>query len=357
VHDNILTLQPEAVLSSDWNRHALRLGADATIGRYGDHDGENYEDWHVFADGRLDLPNGNVTGALNHSNLHELRTSPDDIGGLEPTTYTVTAADLTWQFRPGALLIRPDVRFSTFTFHPTAVTAPGDPAQCVPTSNPTVDICSNSDRDRNALDFGLRLGYEVKPEYSMFVEGRAARFDYDRKVDYHGFQRSSDGYELLVGTTLDLGGKAFGEVYAGFRHWSFDDPRFENIDGPAFGAHVSWNVTGLTTLTVSADRTIEPTTIVNAAGILRTAFGLSIDHELLRNLLLWAKASVATEHFEGIDRDDDLLFTGFGAKYFMNRHVYLLVGVERESRDTSPADSGGRAYDIHTFELRLQGNL
>jgi hypothetical protein len=64
--------------------------------------------------------------------------------------------------------------------------------------------------------------------------------------------------------------------------------------------------------------------------------------------------STATEDFDGIDRNDDLLFT---VKYFMNRHLYLLVGIEQESRDTSGAASDGREYDIHTLQVRLQGNL
>ena len=357
--DDILLIEPKLLLSSGWSRHSLRLGAEAGIGRYNDHGSEDYDDSRLYMDGRIDLPSGNLTGGLSRADEHEKRTSPDDLGGLEPTTYTLTAAELAWTFQPGALLVRPDVRYLSFSFDDTPVastTSPGPP-QCQPSATPGVDTCSNTDRDRDVLDAGLRIGYEMSAEYVLFLEGRLTSVDYDDKVDFAGFERSSDGYELRGGSTFDLGSTLFGEVYAGLRHWTFDDPSFETIDGPAFGADVTWTLTPLTTLKLSADSTIEATTIVGAAGIQRTAFGLSADHELLRNLLLWARASTATENFEGIDRDDDLRELGLGARYLMNRRIYLMLDLENENRDSSGSDSSGQKYNINRIGIRLQVNL
>jgi hypothetical protein len=359
--DDILLLRPEARLASDWSRHALRVGGEASIARYSDFDEEDYEDWRVFAEGRLDLPAGNVAASLGRLELHEERTSPDDLGGLEPTTYSVDAAELSWLYEPGALRVRPDVRYRALSFDPTPVATPADPdarpARCTPSGAPGIDTCSNEDRDRDLIDAGLRIGYAMTPGYDLFVEGRLSSLDYDRRVDFNGFERSSDGYELLAGSTFALGSTTFGEVYAGYRHWSFDDDRFETIDGLAFGADVTWNVTPLTTLGLAADRRIESTTIVGASGIERTAVGLSADHELLRNLLLWARVATVTEDFEGIDREDDLTELGIGARYLMSRRLYVLVGFEREERDGSGADASGQEYDITRLEVRLQGNL
>ncbi|MEO7387068.1 MAG: outer membrane beta-barrel protein [Gammaproteobacteria bacterium] len=339
VDDDILLVKPEAVLASGWSRHALRVGAEALIGRYRDIDSEDYDDYRVFTDGRLDLRGSKVSGALSYADLHEPRTSPDDEGGAEPTTYSLVAADLAWLYQPGALSIRPDVRFRSFSFDDQPLAPP------------------QGDRDRDTLDFGLRVGYDITPESDLFIEGRVTQVDYDQKVDDDGFQRSSDGYEVIGGSTLDLGGKTFGEVYAGYRSWSFEDSRFEDIDGLAFGADLAWNVTGLTTLTVSVSSTIESTTIVDASGIQRTAIGLDVDHELRRNLLLYVRAARANEDFQGIDRDDELFDGSFGARYLMNRHFYIQAGVTQEKRDTSGAESNDQAYDIHRFEISLQGNL
>jgi hypothetical protein len=249
---------------------------------------------------------------------------------------------LDYRFDPGRVSVQPGLYVDRFRFDQTKV------------SGGAVD---NSDRDRDRLRGRLRVGYQIADTYGVFVEGDATKVDYDRKVDFRGFERSSDGWELLVGSTIDLGGKAFGEFYAGYRHWSYDDSRFENVSGPTFGADLTWNLTGLTTLTFSAARTIESTTIQNAAGIERTAFGLAADHELLRNLILSAMLSAASEDFQGVDRKDDVFAAGAGAKYLLNRHLYAYLGYHYERRDTSPSTPGGREYAVNALYLRLQGNL
>ena len=360
IDDDILRIEPRLVLASDWGRHSLRLGAEATIGRYSDFDSEDYEDTRLFTDGRLDVSGGKVTGGLSYSDQHEERTSPDDIGGLEPTTFQTLDAELAWEHQPGALLIRPDVRSRSLSFDDSVAATPPNPLDrdpsCSASSTAGLDLCSNADRDRDVLSAGLRVGYDLAEQFNLFVEGRANVVDYDQAVDFDGFERSSDGYEFVTGSTFNLGGKTFGEVYAGYRSWSFDDPRFETITGPAFGADVTWNATPLITLGLGAERTIEATTIVGASGIERTAASLSVDYELLRNLLLWAKGGIASEAFEGIDRDDDLVEAGFGARYLLNRRISVSLGLETEQRDSSGAQADDE-FDIQRIEFRIQGNL
>jgi hypothetical protein len=344
VDDNVLAIRPEVVLASDWSRHALRIGADADLARYDQYDSEDYDDTHVFADGRVDLGRGSLSGALGYSDLHEPRSSPDDRGGDEPTTYGLTAASAEWVFRPGALLVKPAVRYQSFSYDDT-------PASGFPSG-----VIDNADRDRDELYGGLRVGYELATNYDAFVEARATSVEYDLKADFDGFERSSDGYELVAGSTFDLGGKTFGEIYAGYRRWSYDDPRFENIDGLTFGLDLTWNATPLTTLAVLGSSSIESTTIVGAAGIQRTAVSLHVDHELLRNLILWAMVSAAREDFHGIDRVDDLREAALGAKYLMNRRLYLLLQADTERRDSS-GEQVGQSYKINTVDLSLRWNL
>ena len=197
----------------------------------------------------------------------------------------------------------------------------------------------------------------MSAEYVLYLEGRLTSVDYNDKVDFAGFERSSNGYELLVDSSFDFGSTLFGEVYAGFRHWTFDDPSFETIDGPAFGADVTWTLTPLTTLKLSADSTVEATTIVGAAGIQRTAFGLSADHELLRNLLLWARASTATRTSKASTATTTCGSWASVPEYLMNRRIYVLLDLENENRDSSGSDSSGQKYNINRIGIRLQVNL
>jgi len=341
VDDDVLVVRPALTVASDWSRHRLAAGVNAESARYNDFDSEDYDDWGLFLDGRLDLVNSRLTGRLSHDDLHEARTSTDDVRGSEVTTYSVDAATLAYRFNPGRMFIEPGADFRRISYDNTA--------------SPSGEV-DNSDRDRDELTGRLRAGFAVTDSYNLFGEVNGRTIDYDRQVDFDGYRRDSDSWELLAGSEFDLGGKTFGEVFAGYRHWSYDDDRFKTIDGFTFGADVTWNVTGLTTLMAGASRTIESTTIVGAAGIERTDFALAADHELLRNLILSARVAIASEDFQDINRNDDLLEAGFGAKYLLNRYLYAYLGYDFEKRDTSPSGAG-REYNVDTIYLRLQGNL
>ncbi len=345
--DNILTVKPRVDIGSDWTRHALSAGAEINAGRYLDNDSEDYEDWRIYTDGRLDLANGRVTGNVSHADQHEERTSPDDFqnGGrpADPTGFTLDAFSLAWLYAPGRVSVKPALSYEDFQFDDNVDT--------------DGNAINNADRDRRSLRASVRPAYAVAEGYDVFVEAAGTVVDYDQSVDESGFERSSDGAEVLVGSTLNPAGKTFGEAYVGYRRWSYDDPRFEDIDGLAFGVDLKWNVTGLTTLGLLGESTIESTTIEDASGIQRTALGVTADHELLRNLVLSLALEWANEDFQGIDREDELLTAGFSAKYLLNRHFYAYLGIDHEERNQSGTNSVDQEYDLNTVYLRLQGNL
>jgi hypothetical protein len=340
--DTILKLHPRLNLRSGWSRHQLRVGADLLVARYSDFDKEDYEDLRLWAEGRLDFSMGALSLAARHSDLHEDRSSPDDDRPIEPTEFSTDSFAARYRFETGANFAEAGVQIITLDFdNAMSLTGP----------------INNDDRDRDSIEFTVRGGRQLSSDYSGFVEVRAEQIDYDQEFDDDGRRRSSDTVEILAGTTLDLAGRWFGEVFAGYRSRDYDDPMFQTADGATFGADVTWNVTGLTTLNFSGSREIDSTTIVGASGIEVTRFGIEVDHELLRNLIISLAAVASTENFEGIDRDDDIQRFAAQAKYMMNRNLYLTGGVEHRKRDTSPATSGGREYGITTLFIEVRGQL
>ena len=79
IGDNIFHVRPWLDLKSDWNRHALNLHAFVDAARYKDYDSQNYTDWVVRLDGRIDVKS---RSAFNYSagywRLHENRGSPEN---------------------------------------------------------------------------------------------------------------------------------------------------------------------------------------------------------------------------------------------------------------------------------------
>lgn len=340
--DRITLLEPEIIVKSDWNRHELELGFDGIAARYGDFPTEDYDDWKIWGDTRIDVGRGKLSGFLRHADVHEPRTSPDDRRGIEPTRYSSDELGVSYGQSFGRLVGTVEGRVRVLEFDDTLTL-----------SGPV----NNDDRDRQRNDLQLRVGHQTTPGLQPFVQLNLTTVDYDRDFDRNGYARSSEGFDLVGGTAIDLSGRTFGEAYLGFIRREYDDPRFSSVEGPVFGGKLTWNVTGLTTMTFSADRRITGTTIENAAGIVDTGLGITVDHELLRNLIVTVDVAANNEDFEGIARDDDLFRTGLEAVYLMNRYLRFRLGYQYLRRDTSPAESAGFEYTINRVFVGVEGRL
>lgn len=341
--DFIYSIAPAMTLESDWNNHFLSLEAEADIGRYEDNDAEDYDDYSFRADGRLDITRRSyVAGHVLHSQNHEDRTSAEDVAEASLTEYSVDSAAVTYFRQPNRFFLRLNLTMRETDY---------DDAQT------RFAVLNNDDRDRRQTEQAVRLGYEFLPGSSMYLQGTINSWKYDQRIDDAGFQRSSDGYEVVFGASRAISGISSVGAFVGFRSQDLDDPRFETVDGISFGADITWNVTNLITLNVEARRTIEPTTILGASSINATNYGLTIDYELLRRLILSANIEIANDNYEGLDRKDEVFSSGFGMKFMLNRNLYIYLGYEYERRQVRPQDFGDDDYRLNTGFVRLQGQL
>ena len=141
------------------------------------------------------------------------------------------------------------------------------------------------------------------------------------------FDRDSEGYLMEVGTDFDVTAVLFGDVAIGYRLQDYDDPSFDTIGDVAGRASLTWNPTGLTTVSALITRgEVIETRQIGSAAIFETAGRVTVDHELLRNLLLQAAVYVSDDDYQDIDRSDTYVRAGFGAKYLMNRYIQLDLG-------------------------------
>ncbi|MCH8873308.1 outer membrane beta-barrel protein [candidate division KSB1 bacterium] len=159
------------------------------------------------------------------------------------------------------------------------------------------------------------------------------------------------GRGSVAGLEADFGGIVFGDFVVGYKSQDFDDALFNTVGGPIVGADITWNVTPLTTIVGTASRLIRETTQAGVSGRFLTTVGLSADHELLRNLLLGADASVSHDDFEGIDRTDLIYKAGVNAKYMLNRYFYVSGGYDFRMRD---GESSADDFTENIFFIRLQ---
>ncbi len=259
--------------------------------------------------------------------------------GTEPTEFRLLSPRVGFSRKSGRVRLDLDGTLARFDFD--NVSAAGGAT------------INNDDRDRNEWAAKLRMGYEIVPNFEAFVRGSYNVRRYDSRVDDNGFDRESDGFEAVAGTAIEITGITFADVFAGFRSQDFDDPRFETIDGPGFGGSLTWNATKLTTVEALVTRTVEETTIVNAAGFFASRVGLSVDHELLRNVLIGANADYTDSDYRGIGRNDDDINAGAYARYLVNRYLYLTARYRYSERASNVAGSDFRK-NVVTLRLETQ---
>lgn len=352
VDDFIFHIQPTLDLVSQWNRHAARMFFTGDFAFFTDNSSEDYQDYSTGISGRYDIA-GDATrqdtfvrGGFTFRRAHEERGSPDDLFGDEPTLYRVWSPTLGVFNRWNRVAVSVDGTVNRIDFD--------DIKRPRGLVGPVFGSLNNDDRDRYEYIVAAQTSYQIQPEYDAYVRFTYNNRDYDNRFDDFGFERSSDGFEIVGGVKLDLTGLLFADVFAGYRTQDYDDSRLKTIDGPTFGLGVTWNATQLTTARLNVLRTVEETTLTGSSGYFATSLQGTVDHELLRNLILSANAGYQQNDYEGISREDDIFRAGVSGRYLLNRNFYLSLGYRYEMRDSNVA---GQDYDRNTVLLRLQGQL
>ncbi len=324
--DVIYSLQPNVTVRSDWNQHSLNLSAGADLGFYFDETDENYEDYQVAISGSVDVTRRTVIRANGgYFHQHEARGNPDDVGGAEPTELDRYRAGGSASHRFNRVAVTAGGRFERVDYDDVDAVGGGK--------------IDNDDRDRSIYSPALEVGYQIRPQYVAFIRGEGEVVRYTRSLDRNGFNRDSDGFRVVGGARIDITNVIFGDVFAGYGKQRYDDSNFDSIDGIIFGSDMKWNPTRLTTVGLRLDRQLTETITNNSSGYVSSGVGLTVDHELLRNLILNAFFGYRNDDYDGIGRNDDNFRAGVGANYAMNRHFILNARYVYRTRNSNTADN------------------
>lgn len=327
--DYIFHLKPSFNLQSNWSRHSLNLSVESDIAYHATFDTEDWQDYRINLDGALDiLRDSFATARFYQSRTHQSRGDPDDNAGLTPTDLHTIGGKAAYQYK----LNRIRLTASNETFHLNYE----DNINAI-----TGEVIPNELRDRLKNISIFRTGYEITPSYEAFIEGEYNFINYDSTFDENGLARSSTGYQVVAGIALDFTGLLTGKAYFGYLEQDYDDPRLETLSEITGGFSLEWSPTGLTTVIASLDRVPRETTQGFASGYLDTAVKFSVDHELLRNILLNINTGYANQQYTGASfpgqpvRDDNLYQVGINAKYLFTRSFYLKGGYQFSNRSSN----------------------
>lgn len=333
--DFIAVIQPRVSVVSNFVRHALGFTVFADIGRYASETDEDFEDFGARANGTLDITRNNrLVGSLGFTRGHEERSSPETVDRVVNTPNKFDNYNATLAFHQD---------FNRFNFR-----LSGEAQRRSYINN------SQQNRDRNIFAGFLRTGYFISPRINAFVEGGYAVQKRDTATDLLGRSRDSQAWTARVGTEIDITGLVFGEVFVGYSRQTFDDSAFSSTDGFVYGVGVTWNPTGLTSLTLTGRGGFRPTDEAAASTNLQSTIGLRVDHELLRNLLIGGDIGYQRDDFIDANRTDNRIELGADLTYLINRHFSVGAGYSFTTRDS---DVSGAEFTRNVFTLSVNARL
>lgn len=337
------SLRPSINVLSDWNSNALVFHADGELRRYANLVSENQSNGEAAVSGRLDQAyNVFFTGGAGYKRAHEDRSSPDStFNQKNPTEYQVASGRLGYVHESGTVGFRLDGGNDSYWYSNghtnTGATVP------------------ETDRNRNELGLTPRVSYEFIPGYHAFIKAPLNDRIYDSSRDQNGFKRNSHGYEIDAGTAVGLGEIVNGEVFAGYFQQTYDDNRLKSPSGVTFGGNVLWNITELTSIKGAVSRSVQELTpnLAPASSYVSTDASVTIEHELLRNIILALTGVYSNDAYQGITRTDNLYQGTFGIRYLMNRNLWLALEATYRDRESNVP---GAAFNqaIIAANVRLQ---
>jgi len=309
ISDTILRFTPEVDLRSNWNSHALAAGLAVNHNEHLDQGSETSTDYNGYVDGRLDVTRTfQLTGRLNAAHVTEQRYEPGNTG-TDPTQSDRLGYTAGAQYQTDRLQLRGSVGFNQNDY----------------------DNVVGPNRDFKETFYSGRASFAFSPDFALFVQGRTSEQDYD--VSDRDGERTS--YE--VGASFEFAAPFRGEVAIG--NVSEDKVSRPDLDGLSLDARVEWFPTQLTTVTFRGYSTVFDPGLTASASALSTSYGVRVDHEFYRNLILFGDVGVGTYDYEGVNRTDDFSDFAAGAAWKLNKHARL-EGSYRIHNTESSGDVG-----------------
>lgn len=348
VDDYLFSITPSVQANTNWSRNQISAGFNADVRQYAEQDTENYETYRGFLRGRLDVTRDlYVMAQANGARQTEMRYAPAALSGAaEPVQFDTYGGVLSSQLRGGRTQLNAEVGLNSYDYKDVAAV-------------PTVGVPNPPDIDQDFRDLDeswvqARASYAVSPDVAFFVQSRLTNLDFAAPSIPLAPERDATRVSGEVGTSFELQAPFRGDIAIGYFSEDKDSDALTDFDGLSANARLQWFVTQLTTVTGSLNRTAFDPGLVNAASAAQTTFGARVDHELMRNILVYGDAKFISTDFEDLNREDKQTDLGVGLAYKINRHARIEGGYTRRDVSYDGAGAGNRDVEQNIFSINLR---
>jgi hypothetical protein len=336
-----ITLAPELLARSDWERHQLDVAIRGSYNYYPDVAFADRPNVDARINGRIDVTRDTRVDLEGRYLLStDYPGSPNISAGLAKLPiYTDIGTTVGVGERFNRLDVALKGSFDRIDWQDSLLT--------------DGSMSSNTDRNYNQYGAQLRVGYEVSPGVKPFVQVDADTRIHDLPVDRTGADRDSNGLAAKVGTAFEITRTLTGEISVGYLTRLYADPVLPDIHAPLLDASLLWAATALTNIKFAARTTVDESVLPGVSGVLRHDNGIEISHALRRWLITTVKFGYGIDDYVGSTRQDHRYLASLGVTYKLTRDFWAKAELRQEWL-SSNIPLSNYAATIALVGLRLQ---
>jgi hypothetical protein len=265
-----IVTEPALSIASDWSRNAFGAVLSAQDTRYLSQPDQDRTNASLSAGGRIDIGQDQFTLAAAQLFQHEDPAQIDALSTDRPIAFQIQDVRAAYTWNAGRWSVVPSLQMSNWTYDNTTVMG-------VPESQ--------AYRDRLVTQGAVTLRYEWAPLRNLLFVVRALDQDYTRTPPGQTTPDSTS-YQALAGFDYDDDAVWRWRLLIGGEARQFASPLYQQQNTLIAEAGVTWAPSGMTNAGMTFSRETADAAQEGVSGLIYTAARLTIDHEILRNLLL-----------------------------------------------------------------------
>jgi hypothetical protein len=337
------TVSPSFELRSNWSNHQLRFVAGGGVGFYASAPTQNYVNFNLLGDGRLDIDyDFYATGSFGVIRNTEALGTPNSVAAGAPTVAYSAPLNLGLYKKFNRFFVNPTVSATKFWYEDySVITSQGLPA---------------ASRERTEYLESIRFGYELTEDFSVFLQPNLNQIRYVQTIDSAGQNRNADGATLTTGVTWKLNEISILEGSVGYTQ--LNDQSLGNTSAYTVGLSGTW--TGYAPLTIrpNISRGINQSALSSYSAYVSSIIGLDFNYIIHDAWTMVGGLSYTTADYTPVPgagvgpRTDTYLRGQLGVLYTLRPQVQIGPTFEYSSgSSTDPVN--GPSFQRQIFSVRL----
>jgi hypothetical protein len=338
------TIAPTFDLRSNWQNHQLRFLAGAGFGFYPSAPTQNYVNYNLLADGKLDIDyDFYAAGSAALLRTTEALGTPNAVAASAPTVQYAAPLNLGFYKKFNRFFVNGTANATKYWYEDySTITAQGLPA---------------ASRERTEYAESLKFGYELTEDFSVFVAPTINQIRYLQTIDSAGQNRNADGATVGVGATWKLNEISILEGSIGYTQQN-NQSGLGNTGAYTFGLFGTWTGYAPLTLRPNITRSINQSALTNYSAYVSTLAGLDFNYIIHDAWTMVGGVSYNTADYTVVPgsgappRTDTYLRGQIGLLYTLRPQVQIGPMFEYSSgSSTDPVN--GPSYQRQIVSVRL----